>query len=670
MTIIFYDIPSATPEKSWSANLWRTRFHLNYKGLSYKTEWVEYPDIEPHCIKYGIEPTSNKPDGTPFYTLPAIHDPSTGIYLSDSFKIAEYLDKTYPDTPLILPNNTHSLQIAFSDAFTSKLDALWAFILPVANTRLNPASEVFFRRTREAAFGKKLEDVIPTGEEGAAQWAKFKAALGDADRWYAKSPGPFLLGDKPSWGDFVAAGYAIWWKIIFGEDSEQWKDIASWHGGRWKDLVDNLKEFILNYKGVPYKTEWVEYPDIAPLCKKLGIPPTTKPDGSLWYTLPAIYDPSTKTYVSDSIRIAEYLDKRHPETPKAFPHNTEGLQIAFTEAFTSTLVAPYPFVLPAVFAKLNPPSQEHFRYQRHMGKTVAEMLPSGEEAKAGWAKFESELGKIDEWLVKGGGKYLLGDKPSWGDFLVASYLIWFKVSWGEDSKEWKDICSWHDGRWKTRLDNLKEFILNHKSIPYKTEWVEYPDIEPLCMKLGIAPTHKEDGSLWYTLPAIYDPSTDTYVSDSLPIAEYLEKTYPDTPSIFPHNTYALQVAFTEAWQANLTAPFVFMLPLVHSKLNSASQRHFRRTREVWFGKKIEELTPSGDEAIVCWGKFETELGNADDTCWEIDQPSWVDFLVGSYLLWFKRVLDGDKQRWKDVEAWHGGRWKERLDNLKEYLGDA
>jgi hypothetical protein len=29
----------------------------------------------------------------------------------------------------------------------------------------------------------------------------------------------------------------------------------------------------LNYKGVPYKTEWTEYPDVAPTLKKAGIAP-------------------------------------------------------------------------------------------------------------------------------------------------------------------------------------------------------------------------------------------------------------------------------------------------------------------------------------------------------------------------------------------------------------
>ena len=51
----------------------------------------------------------------------------------------------------------------------------------------------------------------------------------------------------------------------------------------------------MNIKGLPYRTVWVEYPDIVAVLEKIGAPPAGKaPDGSPKYTLPAIYDPNTK----------------------------------------------------------------------------------------------------------------------------------------------------------------------------------------------------------------------------------------------------------------------------------------------------------------------------------------------------------------------------------------
>ncbi|KIM41198.1 hypothetical protein M413DRAFT_445896 [Hebeloma cylindrosporum] len=240
MSITFYDIPSSLPGCAWSPNTFKTRYTLNFKGIPYKTEWVEYPDIEPLCKKLGIPPSSKD-----YYTLPAIHDPSTGVYISDSIRIAEYLERTYPDTPQVFPHNTLPLQDAFVVAFAGNLTALWNFIIPAICDKLSPRSEEYFRRTREKSFGKAMEDIVPKGEVAVAEWAKFKEGMGKIDAWYAKNrgKGPFLLGETPSWGDIVIASYFLWMRIVWGEDSQQWKDVSTWNNGRWAGIVEALKKY-------------------------------------------------------------------------------------------------------------------------------------------------------------------------------------------------------------------------------------------------------------------------------------------------------------------------------------------------------------------------------------------------------------------------------------------
>jgi len=215
------------------------------KGISYKTEWVQFPDIEPLSKKLGIPPTSKKADGSDLYTLPAIHDTSTGVYVSDSILIAEYLEKTYPDTPQVFPYHTHALQAAFTAAFVNNISALWNFIVPAASNKLNPRSQEYFRRTREKTFGKALEDIAPKGEVAIVEWERFKDGLGKADAWYAKNggQGPFLLGETPSWGDIIVAGYLNWTRVVWGDDSQQWKDVSSWNNGRWVAIIEALKKY-------------------------------------------------------------------------------------------------------------------------------------------------------------------------------------------------------------------------------------------------------------------------------------------------------------------------------------------------------------------------------------------------------------------------------------------
>lgn len=196
-------------------------------------------------MKLGIKPTSTRPDGSPRYTLPAIYDPSTAVYISDSFCIAEYLERTYPETPSIFPHNT----IAFQSLYEGNIEAcllqsIIPFILPDAGDKLNPASQDYYRRSRSEDIGRPLDEIKPKGEAAVALWGKFKEGLGKVDAWYAKNDGPFLMGDMLSWADFVTGSSLIFLRTVWGTDSKQWKDISSWHGGRWETLLgSSLRQY-------------------------------------------------------------------------------------------------------------------------------------------------------------------------------------------------------------------------------------------------------------------------------------------------------------------------------------------------------------------------------------------------------------------------------------------
>ncbi|KAF9464054.1 hypothetical protein BDZ94DRAFT_1257437 [Collybia nuda] len=244
--ITFYDIPSTAPGNAWSPNTCKTRYSLNFKGIPYKTEWVEYPDIEAVCRKLGIVTAYKKEDGTPLYTLPAIYDPSTGTALADSILIAEYLDEKYPETPKLFPPGTRSLQQAALQAFASTLDPLWQFVLPATNGILNPRSEEYFRRTRESQYGKKLEDIPPVGKKKDEECAKVKAAFETVDGWLQKGKGPgesYFMGSTVCFTDLVIASYILWVRKIFGEASPEWQEVTAWSDGRWAKFMKGLEKY-------------------------------------------------------------------------------------------------------------------------------------------------------------------------------------------------------------------------------------------------------------------------------------------------------------------------------------------------------------------------------------------------------------------------------------------
>lgn len=220
------------------------RYVLNYKKLPYKTVPLEYPDLEGEFKKLGIPPSGTKADGSPLYTSPSLTDDATGAKISDSYKIAEYLDKAYPNTPKVIPPGTEALQQAFYDQFWQLVSPLWPLYLPrIPSVILNPPSAEYFTATRSVVFGKPLADVEPKGAENAEGWKKIQAAFDTLNGWLSKSGGPYFMGDTPTFADFTVGGLLHGLKICFGENSQEWKNIASWNNGRWKELVDSLDKY-------------------------------------------------------------------------------------------------------------------------------------------------------------------------------------------------------------------------------------------------------------------------------------------------------------------------------------------------------------------------------------------------------------------------------------------
>ncbi|KAF8208742.1 glutathione S-transferase [Mycena galopus ATCC 62051] len=245
--IILYDIPSKAPGCAWSPNTWKIRYALNYKGLAYRTIWIEYPDIVDLCKRIGAEPSMLFKDGSPYYSLPVIQDPKTGQVISDSARIADYLDATYPDTPELIPAGTHVLQRAFRVACDNATEPLWQYIIPAVAKILRPKSEEYYVRTREEDYGQKLTDVWPASEAHAKTWKEVEEGFfGKVDRWLNEPMNqgkPFVMGDVVSFADFTIAGKLQWCLKGFGEESDLWKDIMIWHGGRWARLIESLRKY-------------------------------------------------------------------------------------------------------------------------------------------------------------------------------------------------------------------------------------------------------------------------------------------------------------------------------------------------------------------------------------------------------------------------------------------
>ncbi|KAL4726565.1 hypothetical protein ACLX1H_005452 [Fusarium chlamydosporum] len=136
--------------------------------------------------------------------------------------------------------------------------------------------------------------------------------------------------------------------------------------------------------------------------------------------------------------------------------------------------------------------------------------------------------------------------------------------------------------WKIRL------MLNYKRIPYKTVFLEFPDIAPTLKDLGLAPHEAGSGSSAnYTVPAIKHVPTGRYIMDSPIIAEFLELTYPHPP--LPLTSQLGEEIAIKARHAIGPAFRISITPRENLILSHRSQDYFRAKNEARLGCKLEDL---------------------------------------------------------------------------------
>ncbi len=192
---------------------------LNYKNIPYRESFISYPDIKP--LLQSLDFTSeNNSD----YTLPAItHSvlPKGQKVLHDSLPIALYLDKTFtgPNHPEIFPGGFAGFQVyrAVQLLIFGAMRESRVLVAPRVADILDDKGKDYFVRTRSISFGKPLAEVYPSPEDVEKIFATTSERLLDLIRLLQPIPGqssagPFFLGDKPSYADFVVVAYLAWFE--------------------------------------------------------------------------------------------------------------------------------------------------------------------------------------------------------------------------------------------------------------------------------------------------------------------------------------------------------------------------------------------------------------------------------------------------------------------------
>ncbi|MCC2609229.1 glutathione S-transferase family protein [Neorhizobium petrolearium] len=205
---------------------------------------------------------------------------------------------------------------------------------------------------------------------------------------------------------------------------------------------------------------------------------------------------------------------------------------------------------------------------------------------------------------------------------------------------------------------------------------------PHCWKVVLALRHKgldfiEKPTPFTEIPALENGFSKTVpilrdgnelIRDSFDIALYLEETYPNRPTLFGGEGGKALSRFVERFSQTIIHPAVTNIAVadIHDMLGETDRIYFRKSREAFLGRTLEEMRAGRDEAIAAFAaklepvrqtlKYQEFIGG--------DGPLFADYILFGALQWM-RVTTGVKVFADDDPV---GQWFERCLDLHDGVG--
>jgi glutathione S-transferase len=188
MTLKLYELVGTDAARPFSPFCWRTRMALAHKGLSAESiPWclTEKEAIAPH--------RSDK--------VPVLLDGDIAVV--DSWVIANYLEDAYADRPSLFGGEGGRAMARMLNWWgdMSVMGGIFPLIIADVPPNLKPVDAAYFRKSREARFGKSLEEVM-AGRDKAIEG--FRKSL-DPLRLTLTTQA-FLGGAAPNYADYIVFG--------------------------------------------------------------------------------------------------------------------------------------------------------------------------------------------------------------------------------------------------------------------------------------------------------------------------------------------------------------------------------------------------------------------------------------------------------------------------------
>jgi glutathione S-transferase len=196
MTVTLYELAAANTDIRFSPYCWRIRLALAHKQLPVETLPWHFTETERLAFSGQGK-------------VPVIVDGETVVF--DSWAIAQYLERSYPDRPSLFGGAGGQAHAAFINAWADGVLQPGIARLIVADIVqiLRPEDQRYFRRSRERAFGRSLEEVVADREQAVADWRTCLTPV----RLVLKRQ-PWLGGEAPDYADYIVLGSLQWPRCV------------------------------------------------------------------------------------------------------------------------------------------------------------------------------------------------------------------------------------------------------------------------------------------------------------------------------------------------------------------------------------------------------------------------------------------------------------------------
>jgi len=196
MSLKLFELVGQDETRPFSPYCWRTRMALAHKGLTAESipwRFTEKAAIAPH----GSE------------KVPVMLDGDKPV--ADSWIIANYLEDTYPDRPSLFGGEGGRAMARMLNWWgdIAVVGGIFPMIVADIPSKLAEVDADYFRRSREARFGKPLEEVTATRDQAVTAFRKSLDPL----RLTLKSQ-PFLGGERPNYADYIVFGGFQWARVV------------------------------------------------------------------------------------------------------------------------------------------------------------------------------------------------------------------------------------------------------------------------------------------------------------------------------------------------------------------------------------------------------------------------------------------------------------------------